>query len=243
MKWTTEETAYLVRMYAKARNSHLAKQLNRSICAIRTKAITLGLHKARKQPISVWTPAMDLWLTNIYPNNTNNDCAETLQVSESAVSNRANKLGLKKAPDFKNSGQFKKGQQPPNKGKKMPSDLYARCQPTMFKKGQRSANYRPVGSKRVNVYGYIEIKIADPGKWALEHRIVWEKAYGKIPTGANIQFKDGNSQNTKLDNLYLIFRNEQILENTIQRYPEELQKSIRLVSKLRKTAKKYEQQN
>ena len=38
------------------------------------------------------------------------------------------------------------------------------CERTWFKKGHIPANYRPVGSERVNADGYIEVKVADPNK-------------------------------------------------------------------------------
>lgn len=63
--------------------------------------------------------------------------------------------------------RFQKGLIPWNKGKKGIS--YPGMEGTQFKKGQIPVNYRPVGSERINVYGYIEVKIADPNKWRLKH--------------------------------------------------------------------------
>lgn len=109
--------------------------------------------------------------------------------------------------------RFKKGNVPPNKGKKMSAEQYAKASRTMFKKGNISHNYRPVGSERVNVDGYIEIKVADPNKWKLKHRVVWEESNGKIPAGINLIFKDNNPLNTKLDNLMLVTRAENLIIN------------------------------
>jgi phage protein len=111
--------------------------------------------------------------------------------------------------------RFKKGNVPPNKGKKMSAEQYAKASRTMFKKGNISHNYRPVGSERVNVDGYIEIKVADPSKWELKHRVVWEESNGKIPAGMNLIFKDNNPLNTKLDNLMLVTRAENLEMNNI----------------------------
>lgn len=102
------------------------------------------------------------------------------------------------------TGQFQKGQEPPNKGKK--GICAAGCEKTWFKKGHIPANYRPVGSERVNVDGYIEVKVADPNKWKLKHRVVWESVNGKIPKGCIIIFRDNNKTNTNIDNLLLIKR-------------------------------------
>ncbi len=126
--------------------------------------------------------------------------------------------------------RFRKGSIPPNKGKRMSPELYAKCAPTMFKKGNTPGNHRPVGSERVNVDGYIERKVAEPNKWECKHRIIWKQAHGDIPKGYNIQFKDGNPLNCTLENLYIISRAEQMqTQNSLMaRYPKELQKVIRL---------------
>ncbi len=126
--------------------------------------------------------------------------------------------------------RFRKGCIPPNKGKRMSPELYAKLAPTMFKKGHTPGNHKPVGSERVNVDGYIERKVAEPNKWECKHRIIWRQAHGDIPKGYNIQFKDGNPLNCTLENLYIISRAEQMqTQNSLMaRYPKELQKVIRL---------------
>lgn len=106
------------------------------------------------------------------------------------------------------TGRFQKGCVPLNKGKKMSVEQYELCKGTMFKKGNRSVNYRPVGSERVNVDGYVEIKVADPNKWRLKHRVVYEKVFGKIQRGYVLLFLDGNKLNLKIENLGLVTRNE-----------------------------------
>ena len=51
------------------------------------------------------------------------------------------------------NGQFKKGNTPFNKGTKG----LTKGSRTSYKKGNVPANYRPVGSERVNIDGYVEI--------------------------------------------------------------------------------------
>lgn len=111
------------------------------------------------------------------------------------------------------SGQFKKGQPAHNKGKKMDPDVYERVKHTMFKKGNIPKNYRPVGSERVTVDGYVEIKYADPNKWMLKHKYIWEQQYGKIPMGHALIFLDGDSTNADISNLKLVTRNELLIMN------------------------------
>lgn len=136
--------------------------------------------------------------------------------------------------------RFTKGHTPANKGKKMKPEVYLKAQPTMFKKGNKPHNYMPVGSEAITKDGYVKVKIADPNKWELKHRLVWEQHNGPIPKGYNVQFKDGNRANTCITNLYLISKSDQISDNSIVRYPPELRRAIHRVSKLKKTIKQYE---
>lgn len=100
------------------------------------------------------------------------------------------------------TGRFVKGQVPWSKGKHItPKGGMLR---TMFKKGNRPHNWRPVGSERINVDGYIEIKIEEPNKWMLKHRWVWQQEHGEMPKGTMIIFKDGNKLNTDIGNLMMI---------------------------------------
>ena len=111
------------------------------------------------------------------------------------------------------TGQFKKGHAPQNKGKKMPSEIYEKCKGTMFKKGNIPNNHRPVGSERITKDGYIEIKVAEPNKWMMKHRYVWERVHGKIPDNHVLIFRDNNKTSVALDNLLLISRGENALLN------------------------------
>lgn len=107
-------------------------------------------------------------------------------------------------------GYFQKGQKSWNKGRS-PKDY---CSPealagmakTQFKPGIIPYDWRPVGSERINVQGYIEIKIQEPNKWQLKHRYVYEQHHGPIPKGMIIMFRDGNRQNTDIGNLVMISR-------------------------------------
>ena len=198
-------------------------------------------------------------LKELYPHTLSAHLAEKFNCSVSAIYYQANKLGVKKTKEFiaetsrkhiqdvNHSGrrhQFKKGAIPPNKGKKMheymSQEAIERTKATRFKKGNIPPNHKPIGHERVTVDGYVEVRVRDSEKqknFELKHRLVWEKHNGKIPKGSNIQFKDGDRQNCKIENLYMISRTEQISENTIHRYPNELKRAIRLTNKLRKQIK------
>jgi hypothetical protein len=98
--------------------------------------------------------------------------------------------------------RFQKGHVPANKGKKGTGGW----EPTQFKKGQVPVNYRPVGSERVNVDGYIEVKVADPNKWRSKHVVIWEEQNGPVPKGHVLIFGNGNKLDLSLDNLLLVSR-------------------------------------
>ena len=124
-------------------------------------------------------------------------------------------ITLKQIKDWKKTrklnsgltGRFPKGNVPVNKNKKFPGKTNA----TTFKKGHIPKNYMPVGSERINGYGYVDIKITEPNKWKAKHNIIWENTNGKIPKGHCVIFADRNNLNFELDNLILVSR-KQLLE-------------------------------
>lgn len=205
-----------------------------------------------------WTKEEDDLMRELYvkPDVMSSEIAQRVGRSRSSIYSRAATLGLK-APDEKASiagkmssqnpktvaTRFRKGHVPGNKGKKMRPEVYARCAPTMFKKGHRPSKWRPVGSSRINVDGYVEVKVSDePPKWLLKHRIVWEQAYGPIPPGCNIQFRNHDTTDCRLENLYLITKRDQLKnENSMYaRYPKELQYVMKLKGALNRRIHKLE---
>lgn len=192
-----------------------------------------------------WTQQEEETLSRLYedPKVFSKDIAKMLGRTLQQVYNKAMAMGLKAPTErLRIAGKigmqhpksvatrFHKGQIPPNKGKKVSPEVYEKMSHTMFKKGHISENKREVGAERVNVYGYIEIKVAEPNVWRLKHRIVWEQHNGAIPPGYNVQFKNHNTQDCRIENLYLISKAEQMRnENSlIAKYPKELQDVIRL---------------
>lgn len=121
-------------------------------------------------------------------------------LSYKAISGKGKRSGIKSG----RTGQFVKGNSPVNKGKKFPGKINR----TSFKKGNKPANYKPVGSERVTKDGYIEVKIADPKTWRSKHIVIWERVHGPIPKNHCLLFLDGNKQNINLSNLQLISRKQ-----------------------------------
>jgi hypothetical protein len=99
--------------------------------------------------------------------------------------------------------RFPKGHIPANKG-----THNGGWEPTQFKKGNRPVNYRPVGSERVNVEDYVEIKVADPKTWNYKHVFIWEEHNGPVPKGHNIIFGDGNRRNFDINNLIIVSKGQ-----------------------------------
>lgn len=107
------------------------------------------------------------------------------------------------------SGHFPKGNVPFNKGKK---GLNGKSS-TTFKKGHIPKNHKPVGSERMTVDGYTEIKVAEPNRWKMKHVAIWEKVNGPVPPLHVVIFADRNRCNLNLDNLILVSRSELLIMN------------------------------
>lgn len=57
-----------------------------------------------------------------------------------------------------------------------------------------------------NCKKYVYVRIVEDGKirYKIEHRLVWESAYGKIPNGYIIIHKNGDTRDNRLDNLEMV---------------------------------------
>ena len=190
-----------------------------------------------------WTQEEIDTLTRMYPNHYAREIADILGRGISSTYCKASSLGLESSLEkIQRAGyevskkpasiarRFQKGSVPPNKGKKVSPEVYSKIQPTMFKKGRTPVNHRDVGAERVNVYGYIEIKVSEPNTWRLKHRVMWEQVNGTIPRGYNVQFKNHNPLDCRIENLYLISKAEQMAkENSFYaKYPKKIQEIIHL---------------
>lgn len=202
--------------------------------------------------MSRWTEEERSILVKMYPHHAAKEIAAVLGRNTSSVYNQARLLGVKPTRErLQQAGRmlsqdarsaatrFKKGNIPATKGKRLSQEVYEKIRPTMYKKGHTPVNRREVGSERVSRDGYVEVKVAEPNKWMLKHRVVWEQANGPIPKGHNIQFRNGDKTDIRLENLYIISRQEQLLTENCMRakYPEELQQIIMLKAALKRKIK------
>jgi hypothetical protein len=104
------------------------------------------------------------------------------------------------------SGCFPQGNVPANKGKRMA--YHPNSARTQYKPGNRSGmaakNYKPVGTERMTVDGYVERKIHDgmplQSRWRAVHLIRWEELHGALPEGYCLKCLSGDKANTKPSN-------------------------------------------
>lgn len=249
--WTNEQLAVLDNEYPTADLKELAVRLGKTPEAIKAKALIRKLKRSLN--VRVWSPDKRQKLISLYPDHTNLEIASMLGSTESAVAGMAFKLKLRKSAKFlfehSSKGFFPKGHQPMNKGRKqteyMSDAQIEKTKATRFRKGHIPKNHKPVGYERITRDGYIEVKTAEPNVFEPKHRLVWVEYNGEIPSGYNIQFKDGNRQNVSIENLYMISRSEQLKnENSMYaRYPEDVQYLIKLKGALNRQINKATKKN
>ena len=189
-----------------------------------------------------WTESEDALMREHYPNKNMAFMMDLLERSGCSIYNRANTLSIRKSQSYLDSPdacrlrcgdnigakfRFKKGQIPPNKGKRM--EARGRSAETQFKKGAIPSNCRPVFSTRV-VDGYQEIKVAEGMRqWKQLHRVIWARLNGQIPKGCNLIFLDGNRSNTSIANLSVMTKAENMKRNShYNNYPKEISQIIQV---------------
>lgn len=184
--------------------------------------------KAMKS-ISSATPAEDKFLKKNYLKLPSKRLADKLGRSDVFVRTRLRQLGLEKPKwlieKFVQDARLKKGNVPPNKGKKqseyMTMAQIRRTAKTRFKKGHIPHNALGIKDGDITIrhtskkkgskpYKWIRIRM---GIWEMYHVHVWKKRFGPVPDGYIIVFRNGDTMNCRLSNLKCITRQEHA-ENT-----------------------------
>ncbi len=133
---------------------------------------------------------------------------------------KAQIIGAKKRRNIKSglTGRFEKGNIPPYKGKKLPPEIKAKTAKTQFKKGNIPRNSCAVGTIKKTDRYWIKVRNEGGQKkcWQPYHRYLWEQAYGPIPEGYYVEYKDNNPMHCTLDNLVLVSRREHVWMNLRQ---------------------------
>lgn len=108
------------------------------------------------------------------------------------------------------NGRFEKGHVPANKGTKG----IMKPNKTSFKKGNVNWAKKPIGSERVSVDGYTEIKVAGSKRWRLKHRVMYEKYHNVVLNPKQLViFADGDKSNMSKENLLLVDNNQLLILN------------------------------
>lgn len=202
-----------------------------------------------------WSQDEMEYLREHYADNFTEDIAQALGRTLPSVYQMARNMRLYKSPAFvtmtgKMSSQhpnqvasrFKPGNISHNKGKQMPDEVRQKVARTWFPTGHQPHNTRQDGalSKRQG-YWYIRLSL---GKWRQLHTWTWEQANRPIdPKTEMVKFRDGNRDNCTLENLYLCSRADNMKQNTIHRYPDDIKQGIRALNSLKRKIKDHEQQH
>lgn len=211
---------------------------------------SLGINRAKKY----WTEEELVILKHLYPCTFTKTLATFFNCRLEQVYQQANRYNLKKNAWYKATPmaqrlrrgdelgkpyRFKKGQVPPNKGKKTGS--YPNMIPTQFKPGQKPPNHKPVGTVRALEDGYLQIKMAEGKRqWVQLNRMIWERMNGPIPQGYVIAFIDGDKQNCKLTNLTLMSFKSNALRNSVHRFGKEIAQVYQLQAQISRQINKRE---
>ncbi|MDR1507861.1 MAG: HNH endonuclease [Treponema sp.] len=223
-RYSLKEIAWLEKNIAGRGYAELTKIFNRRFGVARTEAairfaassrgMSNGLHL-----LHYYTSAQIRFLERTVPGRGFEEAAKLfnkrfgLRLGYSQIKAAARNRGITTGRDCR----FRPGNVPFNTGKKGWSPPGS--EKGWFKPGEMPYTWVPVGTELINTDGYLVVKVADRPKggfkknWAFKHRLIWEKAYGKIPRGHIVIFADGDKLNTQLDNLLLVSRGEHAVMN------------------------------
>lgn len=145
------------------------------------------------------------------------DIAKVLGVKGNSIGNYINKAGLRLPPEEverrKSIGKFKPGQISWNKGISFPYIPNS----GQFKRGDKPPNTKSIGHITLRPHKrtgekYLFIKISDCN-WKLLHRYNWELLNGPMPRNYVLRFKDGDTLNCNIENLELVSMKENLNRN------------------------------
>jgi hypothetical protein len=197
-----------------------------------------------------WGPEELEILRRAFPHNRTDKVAKVLRRSASCVSQKAAKLGLKKSKAYLASPAacrlrrgshvgaahwYPKGHVPANKGLRRPGWAPGRMRETQFRKGAKPQTWVPIGTEVTCRDGYLKRKVRDDApsgqsrfNWVVVHVALWEEHLGPVPPKHVIVFKNGDKADIRIDNLACISQRQNMLRNTLHRYPKEVVQLIQL---------------
>jgi hypothetical protein len=196
-----------------------------------------------------WTDDERRVLSALYSDTDIKEICRILGRSDKSIYTQAYLLGLKRSEEYikmllqieakrlrevGNQSRFQPGHKTWNKGSKG----YMGANATSFKKGCKPHNTKEIGSTRIDGKDmFLLVKVADK-KWIRKEILIWEEVHGKIPKGSILRVINPLLNKYDINNLMLISKEEHMKLNTVHRFPEELKKTIRALTKLKKTIRK-----
>lgn len=229
---TAEEAAWLAERYPTTPNAELADEFEREFgWRVEPVNIACWAHDRglRKDSGNVeWSshPEYDEFLRGYIPGHREREIADAferefgIRLTRAQVKNAKTRVGVASGT---HGGRFEPGQEAWNRGRPqaewMPPESVERTCATRFQTGQLPHNARdlPVGSERVSVDGYVEVKVAERpsgegpahDNWRPKAHLVWEGANGRaLRPGEVVVFADGDRSNLDPGNLVAMTRAE-----------------------------------
>ncbi len=119
---------------------------------------------------------------------------------------------------------------------------------TEFKVGENTKenNHNWKGCKYIDSTGYVRIRTKTGNRYLLEHRVVWEKHFGKLKEGYIVHHLNGDKKDNCIENLIAVLRKEHsfmTITDPFKKRIKELEKMIKDLKKIIKEEKKNECNN
>ena len=211
-----------------------------------------------------WKPAEIAQLVARYPHEPTAALAQSLDRGVSSIYVKVNELGLHKTAEYlaspaacrlrrgDNVGaayRYPPGHVPANKGLRRPGWGPGRMKETQFKPGQypsarwdRDA-YR-IGALRITTNGELQIRLSDDSRtgWCMMARYAWWSGTGRWPTADEVvRARNGDPHDTRIENLELLTRAENMRRNTILNLPPALKGAIQSLGQFKRRIREREQ--
>ena len=186
------------------------------------RASDLGVHRNTGTVSWAAHPEWCEWMAGYIPGHSEQEIIAAfkerwgVELRVTQVANFKTRFGIKSGTV---GGRFVKGQVSRNKGRPqsewMTPEAIERTKATRFKKHSFPHNTRPMGYERVNVDGYIEVKVRERPDaehrscFDLKQRLVYEQAHNvKLTSDDVIVFLDGDKLNCDPSNLARLSHSE-----------------------------------
>lgn len=242
--FTPEMYEYATSLYSKISISEATKLFNERFGTDREPQQLRGNMKARgfrngrttgeimKGVSKLFSPEQIQFMKDNYAKLGRQGLTDALNAKFNTQFKKSQLVGYLKANKINSgrTGHYKKGVSSWSKGTKG----VLKANSGSFKKGDVPHNVKSVGSERVSVDGYLEIKVKGSKAWKLKHRVVYEQHFGKLCPGDVIRFKDDNRLNIGPSNLIKVSRAEHHFLNRLgySQADIELKPTLELLAKL-----------